>query len=114
MPDPLSALPRGRRRARRRGELLRRHPLTRIQAVSAAVVLSLPLLLPVLFTSLLGMLAAAAGSALPRTMPADSLVFDRSGTLIADLHPADCSPQLRGLMEVCLVLFNTNEMAYVD
>jgi mono/diheme cytochrome c family protein len=33
---------------------------------------------------------------------------------VPDLHPADASPELRGLMEVCLVLFNTNEFAHVD
>jgi mono/diheme cytochrome c family protein len=33
---------------------------------------------------------------------------------IPDLHPADVPPEVRGLMEVCLVLFNTNEFAHVD
>ena len=33
---------------------------------------------------------------------------------VPDLHPADVSPEVRGLMEVCLVLFNTNEFLYVD
>lgn len=33
---------------------------------------------------------------------------------VPDLHPADASPELRGLMEVCLVLFNTNEFLYLD
>ncbi len=33
---------------------------------------------------------------------------------IPDLHPADLPPEVRGLMEVCLVLFNTNEFAHVD
>jgi hypothetical protein len=33
---------------------------------------------------------------------------------VPDLHPADVSPEVRGLMEVCLVLFNTNEFAYRD
>jgi hypothetical protein len=33
---------------------------------------------------------------------------------IPDLHPADVPPQVRGLMEVCLVLFNSNEFAYLD
>jgi hypothetical protein len=33
---------------------------------------------------------------------------------VPDLKPADCSPELRGLAEVCLVLFNSNEFAYVE
>ena len=33
---------------------------------------------------------------------------------VPDLHPADVSAEIRGLMEVCLVLFNTNEFIYVD
>ena len=32
---------------------------------------------------------------------------------IPDLGPAEASPELRGLAEVCLVLFNTNEFAYL-
>ncbi|MEZ6139272.1 MAG: PSD1 and planctomycete cytochrome C domain-containing protein [Zavarzinella sp.] len=32
----------------------------------------------------------------------------------ADLHPADVTPDVRGLMEVCLVLLNTNEFIYLD
>ena len=31
-----------------------------------------------------------------------------------DLEPADASPELRGLAEVCLALFNSNEFAYVQ
>jgi mono/diheme cytochrome c family protein len=33
---------------------------------------------------------------------------------VPDLHPADATPEVRGLMEVCLVLFNTNEFLHVD
>jgi mono/diheme cytochrome c family protein len=33
---------------------------------------------------------------------------------VPDAHPADFDPEVRGLMEVCLVLLNTNEFAYVD
>jgi hypothetical protein len=33
---------------------------------------------------------------------------------VPDLQPADCPPEVRGLAEVCLVLFNTNEFAYVE
>ncbi|HKB00890.1 MAG TPA: PSD1 and planctomycete cytochrome C domain-containing protein [Gemmataceae bacterium] len=33
---------------------------------------------------------------------------------VPDLHPADVTPEVRGLMEVCLVLFNANEFLYVD
>lgn len=32
---------------------------------------------------------------------------------VPDLKPADASPELRGLAEVCLVLLNSNEFAYV-
>jgi cytochrome c553 len=32
---------------------------------------------------------------------------------IPDLQPADAAPELRGLAEVCLVLLNSNEFAYV-
>jgi mono/diheme cytochrome c family protein len=33
---------------------------------------------------------------------------------VPDLEPADCDPRTRALADVCLVLFNTNEFAYVD
>ncbi len=33
---------------------------------------------------------------------------------VADLGPSDVSPSVRGLAEVCLVLLNSNEFAYVD
>ncbi|MCI0699511.1 MAG: PSD1 and planctomycete cytochrome C domain-containing protein [Planctomycetia bacterium] len=33
---------------------------------------------------------------------------------VPDLHPADVDAQTRGLMEVCIVLFNTNEFIYLD
>jgi len=32
---------------------------------------------------------------------------------VSDLQPSDASPETRGLAEVCLVLLNTNEFAYV-
>ena len=32
---------------------------------------------------------------------------------VADLKPCDASPEVRGLAEVCLVLLNANEFAYV-
>lgn len=41
-------------------------------------------------------------------------VLESAGDFVPDLHPADVSPEIRGLMEVCLVLFNTNEFAFVD
>src|SRR5262249_7108005 len=37
-----------------------------------------------------------------------------SADFVPDLKPADCPPETRGLAEVCLVLFNTNEFAYVE
>jgi hypothetical protein len=33
--------------------------------------------------------------------------------LVPDLKPSQASPELRGLAEVCLVLLNSNEFAYV-
>jgi hypothetical protein len=33
---------------------------------------------------------------------------------VPDLEPADCDARTRALADVCLVLFNTNEFAYVD
>jgi hypothetical protein len=33
---------------------------------------------------------------------------------VPDLHPADVEPDVRGLMEVCLVLFNANEFINID
>jgi hypothetical protein len=33
---------------------------------------------------------------------------------VPDLHPADVDAHTRGLMEVCIVLFNTNEFIYLD
>jgi hypothetical protein len=32
---------------------------------------------------------------------------------VADLGPGDVGPEVRGLAEVCLVLFNSNEFVYV-
>jgi hypothetical protein len=37
-----------------------------------------------------------------------------AGDFVPDPHPADVTPEVRGLMEVCLVLFNANEFLYVD
>ena len=39
----------------------------------------------------LGGAAASSAGAHPRVLPADTLVYDRSGSLIADLHPAGAS-----------------------
>ena len=33
---------------------------------------------------------------------------------VPDLHPAGVGPEVRGLMEVCLVLFNANEFIHLD
>jgi hypothetical protein len=41
-------------------------------------------------------------------------VLPSAADFVPDLHPADAGPEVRGLMEVCLVLFNTNEFAYLD
>jgi hypothetical protein len=41
-------------------------------------------------------------------------VLESAADFIPDLHPADVGPEVRGLMEVCLVLFNANEFLYVD
>ncbi len=41
-------------------------------------------------------------------------IFPSAADFVPDLHPADVGPEVRGLMEVCLVLFNANEFAHVD
>ena len=41
-------------------------------------------------------------------------VLDAAAEFVPDLHPADVGPEARGLMEVCLVLFNANEFVYLD
>jgi hypothetical protein len=41
-------------------------------------------------------------------------VLPTARDFVPDLHPADVTPEVRGLMEVCLVLFNANEFLYVD
>jgi hypothetical protein len=41
-------------------------------------------------------------------------VLHSAADFVPDLHPADVSPEVRGLMEVCLVLLNTNEFLYLD
>jgi mono/diheme cytochrome c family protein len=40
--------------------------------------------------------------------------IDSAADFVPDAHPADATPEVRGLMEVCLVLFNANEFLYVD
>jgi hypothetical protein len=39
--------------------------------------------------------------------------LESAGDFVPDLQFADASPEMRGLAEVCLVLFNTNEFAYL-
>jgi hypothetical protein len=39
--------------------------------------------------------------------------LESSGDFVPDLQFADAPPETRGLAEVCLVLFNTNEFAYL-
>ena len=41
-------------------------------------------------------------------------VLPAARDFVPDLHPADVTAEVRGLMEVCLVLLNANEFAYVD
>ena len=41
-------------------------------------------------------------------------VLPSAADFVPDLHPADVAPEVRGLMEVCLVLFNANEFIYLD
>ena len=41
-------------------------------------------------------------------------VLPAAADFVPDLHPADVSAEVRGLMEVCLVLFNANEFLYLD
>ncbi len=41
-------------------------------------------------------------------------ILPSAADFIPDVHPADVGPEVRGLMEVCLVLFNANEFAHVD
>ena len=41
-------------------------------------------------------------------------VLHSAKDFVPDLHPADATPELRGLMEMCLVLFNANEFIYLD
>jgi hypothetical protein len=40
--------------------------------------------------------------------------LDLAPAFVPDLRMADAGPEVRGLMEVCLVLFNTNEFLYLD
>ena len=41
-------------------------------------------------------------------------VLDASFDFVPDLEPCDLGPEVRGLMDVCLILFNANEFAYLD
>jgi hypothetical protein len=41
-------------------------------------------------------------------------VLPTAADFVPDTHPADVGPDARGLMELCLVLFNANEFAYLD
>ncbi len=41
-------------------------------------------------------------------------VLPVAADFVPDLHPAEVNAEVRGLMEVCLVLFNTNEFIYLD
>jgi membrane peptidoglycan carboxypeptidase len=70
-------LPRERERRRSR----------RIAIWSIAGLLCLPIVGGALVVFALGGVAGSTASAHPRVLPADSLVYDRTGGLIADLHP---------------------------
>ncbi len=87
--------------ARRRRHLARHHRLVvgmsrerehrrsrRMVIWSLAGVLCLPIAGAVLVMFALGGAAASTAAARARVLPADSLVFDRTGGLIADVHPA--------------------------
>jgi hypothetical protein len=41
-------------------------------------------------------------------------VLESVPDFLPDLQPADVDPETRGLMEVCLVLFNANEFISID
>jgi mono/diheme cytochrome c family protein len=41
-------------------------------------------------------------------------VLESAADFVPDLQPADVGPETRGLMEVCLVLLNTNEFVSID
>ena len=41
-------------------------------------------------------------------------VLDSAADFVPDLHPKDVSADVRGLMEICLVLLNANEFLYLD
>ena len=41
-------------------------------------------------------------------------ILPAAADFVPDLHPADVDAATRGLMEVCLVLINSNEFAYLD
>ena len=41
-------------------------------------------------------------------------ILEAAADFVPDPHPADASPEVRGLMDVCLVLLNASEFAYVD
>jgi mono/diheme cytochrome c family protein len=43
-----------------------------------------------------------------------SEVLEGAADFVPDPHPADVDPDVRGLMEVCLVLLNSNEFLFVD
>lgn len=89
---PSPAPPR-RARAERTRELLdrltatRRRRLLAVAALVAVIAISIPFLLSAAFQ----LLADMAGSPTPRVLAADSVVVDRTGRQIADLHPPGAS-----------------------
>ena len=85
---------------RRRQHLVRHRRLTlglpreqarrrsrRIVLWSVAGLLCVPIAGAVLIAFALGSVADSTAAAQPRVLPADSLVYDRTGGLLADLHP---------------------------
>lgn len=66
-------------------------PKRRRLLIAAGVAALFVLCAPILIQASLQLLANAAGDPAPRTFPADSVVVDRSGNQLADLHPQGTS-----------------------
>jgi membrane peptidoglycan carboxypeptidase len=87
-------VPPRRARAERARELVERLTATRRRRrllVTAAVLAAVAICIPFLVNAAFQLLADVAGSPKPRVLAADSVVLDRTGRQIADLHPAGSS-----------------------